>query len=150
MKCHCGENWSKYGVCNRGHKLAPLQYTLGKIAVRDDAELSSSSVYVGQTVTGYPFTFNDNGVSKAQTMLTPQIGKPIMIASPKLSGEYIRTSNVKSWCELMTSNDKLILPKDFPIASFPNNINFEEGDVLIATLNSIYIAKIREDLMKVK
>jgi len=144
MKCKCGENYEEDGVCRRGHQLKPLEYTLCKIAVRGDKK-ATGNVYVGQAVTGYPYTFNDTGISEEQIMLTPQIGKPVMVVTPKISGEYIRTSNVTSWCKLMSSNDKLILPKDFPITSLPTNINFEEDDVLFATSNSIYIAKISKE-----
>ena len=144
MKCKCGENYEEDGVCRRGHRLKPLEYILCKIAIRDDKK-AVGNVYVGQTIKGYPYTFNDVGTSEEQIMLVPQIGKPVMIVQPKMSGSYIRTSHVKSWCKLGTSNDKLILPKDFPIASLPYSINFEEGDVLFSTLNSIYLAKVCKD-----
>jgi hypothetical protein len=115
------------------------EYTLGKIASRNE---NRSNVFVGQAVTGYAYTFGASGCAVRQEMLIPEIGRPVQVVRPGLSGEYIRTSLVTSWCALMTDNDKLILPKDFPIERLPKHFDFKEGDILIATKNSVYLAKL--------
>ena len=152
MKCKCGNEWDENGVCKMDHVELEedygREYTLAKIARRDDAVSERAHVYIGQTVTGSSYGYNKLLEKwEIQDIMYPQIGYPVFVKRVGLSRDFIRTSNVTSWCQLGSDNDKLILPKDFPIEALPEKFNFEEGDILIATLNSIYLAKWRKDLM---
>lgn len=64
----------------------------------------------------------------------------------RFSGTFIRTSIIKSIYKHSVKgnddNDKLVLPAYFPIQDI-GDLTLDDGDVLIATLNSIY--KIKKD-----
>ena len=52
----------------------------------------------------------------------------------------LRTSTVKSVYICNTEQDKLVLPSDFPDKEYLDfsNIELKSGDILFATLNSVY------------
>ena len=69
-----------------------------------------------------------------------EIGEPVFLQNYK---EWFHTSRIRSAYqhEDSSDNDKLILPKDFPIASDLNIPELKTKDILLATMNSVYLLR---------
>ena len=76
-----------------------------------------------------------------------EIGKPFILESYR---DWFRTSNIRSIYqhEDASDNDKLILPKNFPIASDLDIPELKNKDILLATMNSIYLLQAVEEEAK--
>ena len=75
----------------------------------------------------------------------PKIGYPVYVKGAAYY-DYLRTSRIRSYYIHETDGadpDKLVLPKDFPLedAAHISLEGLEKGDMLLATMNSIYIAR---------
>lgn len=73
------------------------------------------------------------------------IGNMLFIADHKT---FLRTSPIKSIYEHTASSgrDKLVLPDGFPTVTFGNLPELYDNDILVATMNSVYL--IRPDTIK--
>jgi hypothetical protein len=76
------------------------------------------------------YTFTGNGGPL-------ELNKPFFVTK---NGYFFQTSKVRSiYIHGSEENDKLVLPKDFPVSkdlSLPSSM--KEGELLLATMNSIY------------
>jgi len=55
--------------------------------------------------------------------------------------EWFATSKVRSIYQHGTENDKLVLPKDFPVSKDLNIPELKDNDILLATMNSVYLLR---------
>jgi hypothetical protein len=101
-----------------------------KITHRNDAEFPLESYQ--QKLLEYTKTWHVGHVSAY-----PEIGKCVWIYDKEI--ENILTSQIRDVCEVGSAKDKLVLPPGFPTDQDLNNVKLEDGDILIATSNSIYL-----------
>jgi hypothetical protein len=85
-----------------------------------------------------------NQFEEGEFLAYPTVGGIFQIFGPDSryqgdNGRYLRTSSVVSVCQMGTSRDKLVLPKDLKnvdLDSLPADMG--PGDFLFCTLNSVY------------
>jgi len=134
-----------------------IRYEMRKLKKRKDG--ITKMVYPGYSETGYAKVLTDELITFAkknpkakeedyskpfwewQEKAKPKIGYPFLIDGGHTT-DWLRTSTVKSYYVCGDSNDcpdKLILPKGFPIEDISEMPEMKEGDILMATRNSIYL-----------
>jgi len=139
------------------------KYIFTKLGRKADPENKAHPmVSTGQTVNGHASRWTEEAVDwegdetkvtedfdgtvwEEQEELVPRVGYPMMIRGRGFSN-WIRTSCVRSFYihEDVEGRDKLVLPSNFPIDDIGQLSEMNKGDVLIATMNSIYFAKLEE------
>ncbi len=125
-----------------------FQYMAYKLGRRVDS-FHKSSPAVGNglifptpaTVSVYDLKEEDDKKFVNQTDFVPQIGKWVWIQGRGLH-DYVRTSQISDYYihdEPELSKDKIVLP--FEHATMLEGVEWQKGDVLLVTLNSLYYLK---------
>jgi len=81
----------------------------------------------------------------AEDNVYAKIGHPILVKDKGIYN-WIKTSNIKSFFKKDSDNDKLILPKDFPleVINLLKEIKITSNMIVYLTQNSIYLGEILE------
>ena len=120
-------------------------YKLGRKASPESgspAQVSNGFKFKCDEIGYLDLSDRDNVEKKTIKEISDLIGNLAFFEGDRMH-DWIRTSVIRSVYEHGGEIDKLILPKEFPKEDYLNmeSPEMRDGDVLIATMNSIYLAQ---------
>lgn len=118
------------------------KYKVKKIARKENAK-HFSWVPSGFEVIGYAMLQNEKGDWRLQSSLIPKFDKPVMFSTLRMDSDRLITSRIVRWYihgDYENSPDKIVFGKHVPLTLL-DGISFNQGDILLETLNSFYFCQ---------